>query len=45
LRWWGIDEIESAMVDDTWFAPRQLGPLLRRLVVEGPPPTPINTGV
>jgi 8-oxo-dGTP diphosphatase len=45
LRWWSIEDIESATAEDTWFAPRQLGPLLRRLVTSGPPDLPIDTGV
>lgn len=45
LRWWHIDEIEAATTDGVWFSPRQLGGLLRRLVTDGPPATPFDTGV
>jgi len=45
LRWWHLEEIESATLDGVWFSPRQLGDLLRRLVTQGPPAVPIDTGV
>ena len=39
-------EIERVTDDDVvWFAPRRLGRLLRSLAVEGPPASPIDTGV
>ena len=45
LRWWHLDDIESATTDGVWFSPRSLGPLLRRLLAAGPPPTPLDTGI
>lgn len=45
LRWWHVAEIEAASTDGVVFAPTRLGPLLRSLVAEGPPPAPIDTGV
>lgn len=43
IRWWALAEIEEAT--DIWFAPQQLGTLLRRLRTEGPPTQPIQTGI
>lgn len=40
-RWWPIETIERG---GTTFAPRELGSLLRRLVVDGPPATPLAIG-
>ena len=45
LRWWHLDDIESATTDGVWFSPRRLGPLLRQLLTDGPPPAPLDTGV
>lgn len=48
LRWWHVDEIEEATDatdDPVWFAPRRLGAHLRRLLDDGVPATPIDTGV
>jgi len=45
LRWWHLDEIETATTDDVWFAPGTLGALLRDLAEHGPPPSPVDTGV
>lgn len=45
LRWWHIDEVESAAQRDVWFAPMTLGRHLRELVTNGPPATPLDTGV
>ena len=45
LRWWHLDDIERATDDDVWFAPRSLGTHLRTLLTQGPPATPIDTGV
>jgi 8-oxo-dGTP pyrophosphatase MutT (NUDIX family) len=42
VRWWTVDEIEAS---DETFAPRDLGPLLRDLVQNGPPAEPRDTGV
>jgi 8-oxo-dGTP pyrophosphatase MutT (NUDIX family) len=42
MRWWSLDELEASTDE---FAPRALGPLLRRLLDEGPPAEPIDTGV
>jgi len=43
LRWWSVDEIERAVT--TRFAPRRLGSLLRSVLTDGPPMTPIDTGI
>jgi len=43
LRWWHLDQIERAT--EVWFSPRALARHLRTLVTEGPPTTPIDTGV
>jgi 8-oxo-dGTP pyrophosphatase MutT (NUDIX family) len=45
LRWWHLDEIDAATHAGGLFAPRRLGALLRQLVTDGPPATPIDTGV
>ena len=47
LRWWHLDEIDRTTDadDGVWFAPRRLGALLRDLITEGPPTTPIDTGI
>lgn len=45
LRWWHLDDIERASSTGATFAPRVLGSLLRQLVVDGPPRSPIDTGV
>lgn len=42
LRWWALAELEEA---DATFAPRGLPELLRDLVVNGAPLTPIDAGV
>ena len=43
IRWWALAEIESEA--DVSFAPRRLGELLRSLRTQGPPTTPIATGI
>ena len=45
LRWWHVDEIDRATSNDVVFAPTQLGRHLRALITDGPPVTPIDTGV
>jgi 8-oxo-dGTP diphosphatase len=45
LRWWHVEEIERAADDDVWFSPRRLAAHLRALLAEGPPSSPIDTGV
>ncbi len=45
LRWWHLDDIERATGDDVWFAPQSLGRFLRDLINDGPPVTPIDTGM
>ncbi len=45
LRWWHIDDVETATADGIWFSPRRLGQLLRELVTHGPPSAPVDTGV
>lgn len=42
MRWWTVDELAAA---GEVFAPRRLPALVARLVAEGPPPAPIDTGV
>lgn len=44
LRWWSIDELRSAP-DGITFAPGAMPGLLDRLLDEGPPDAPIDTGV
>lgn len=43
MRWWSVDEIDAAR--GVRFAPRRLGELFRAYLVEGPPATPIDTGI
>jgi 8-oxo-dGTP diphosphatase len=43
IRWWSLEEIETS--HDVWFAPRRLGALVRQLASDGPPATPLDTGV
>lgn len=43
IRWWPLADVAAA--HDTRFAPRRLGALLADYVRDGPPPTPIDTGV
>jgi len=45
LRWWHVDDIERATVDGVSFAPRVLGEHLRALITDGPPASPVDTGV
>ena len=45
IRWWTIDQIEEATASGVRFAPGRLGELVRRLVTDGIPTTPIDTGV
>jgi len=42
MRWWTIDELETA---DAVFAPRSLPGLIKTLIAAGPPPHPIDVGV
>jgi hypothetical protein len=42
-RWWTQEDLRSA--GGTTFAPRTLPSLLERLLAEGPPPEPIDTGL
>ena len=42
LRWWTIDEIAAS---DASFAPRDLARLLRSLLVDGPPDSPVDVPV
>ena len=45
-RWWSLDEIEEATAAKVVrFAPRRLCVLARRLLRDGPPPQPLDTGV
>ena len=45
-RWWPLDEIDEATVAKAaLFAPRRLAGLARRLLAEGPPAQPLDTGV
>ena len=43
LRWWSADELRAA--DAITFAPARMTQLFDRLVADGPPETPIDTGV
>jgi ADP-ribose pyrophosphatase YjhB (NUDIX family) len=43
LRWWSLGDIEAAA--DTRFAPSRLAELYGRLLHDGPPAEPIETGV
>ena len=47
FRWWTLPEIESATSASATvrFAPRSLAALTRSLLVDGPPVSPIETGV
>lgn len=45
IRWVAIDDMEALVADDGWFAPRALPDLLRRLVADGPPPSPVDVPV
>lgn len=42
IRWWTLDELREAEVE---FGPTRLPELVTRLVEEGPPDSPIDTGV
>lgn len=42
MRWWTLDELRTA---DVLFAPRSLAALVDALLRDGPPPSPIDTGV
>jgi ADP-ribose pyrophosphatase YjhB (NUDIX family) len=41
-RWWTASQIQAS---SDRFAPRRLGSLLRTLLLEGPPPEPVDVGV
>ncbi len=43
MRWWSTDEIQAA--SDVRFAPRRLLELVRAILRDGPPASPIDTGV
>lgn len=42
IRWWKLDELEAA---DPLCAPRRLPALVRELILNGPPPEPVDVGV
>jgi ADP-ribose pyrophosphatase YjhB (NUDIX family) len=42
IRWWTLDELEATAAV---FAPRRLPVLVRELIVNGPPPAPLDVGV
>jgi 8-oxo-dGTP diphosphatase len=42
IRWWSVPELHAA---DVWFAPRRLGHHLETLLRDGPPSTPVDTGI
>jgi 8-oxo-dGTP diphosphatase len=44
-RWWSIDDVAAATADGTLFSPRRLAELARALLSDGPPESPIDTGV
>jgi hypothetical protein len=41
-RWWTLSELEGSPEE---ISPRRLATLLRSLLAEGPPPTPLDAGV
>ncbi|MDQ6922368.1 MAG: NUDIX domain-containing protein [Candidatus Dormibacteraeota bacterium] len=41
-RWWTLSELEGSHEE---ISPRRLATLLRSLLAEGPPPTPLDAGV
>ena len=41
-RWWTASQIQAS---SERFAPRRLGGLLRTLLLEGPPPEPVDVGL
>jgi ADP-ribose pyrophosphatase YjhB (NUDIX family) len=43
MRWWSLDEITAATT--TRFAPGRLADLYRTLLADGPPESPVDTGV
>jgi ADP-ribose pyrophosphatase YjhB (NUDIX family) len=43
MRWWSPEAIVAA--DDVRFAPRRLAEFYTSILTDGPPPTPIDTGV
>lgn len=45
LRWWTSDELMAAGDERVRFAPRRLPELVAALHTEGPPATPLDTGV
>ncbi|BAN03248.1 NUDIX domain-containing protein [Ilumatobacter coccineus] len=45
LRWWTPEQIDEAASTGTRFAPGRLGRLVRALAVDGPPTTPLDTGI
>jgi 8-oxo-dGTP pyrophosphatase MutT (NUDIX family) len=44
-RWWALDEIDAAHALGVLFSPRALPTLLRALLTDGPPETPIAIGL
>ena len=42
IRWWSVDELEAA---EERIAPRRLSELVRVLLVDGPPPEPVDAGI
>lgn len=42
IRWWSVVELEAAR---ELFAPRRLPELVRALLVDGPPPKPVDAGI
>lgn len=46
IRWWTLDELRQAVDDATvGFAPRRLPELFAELLADGPPASPVDTGV
>lgn len=46
LRWWTPDELsDGELLGDAFLAPRRLPELLGALLADGPPGTPLDTGV
>ena len=44
-RWWSLAEIDTSRADGVLFSPRALPTLLRALLTNGPPTTPITIGL
>lgn len=45
LRWWALDAMDAARAAGELFSPRALPKLLRELLTDGPPATPLALGL